>query len=36
MSDVLEKMKTDDKLFMKYIDYNAAYWNPVIPVQDYR
>ncbi|EFP11024.1 hypothetical protein CRE_30703 [Caenorhabditis remanei] len=36
MSDVLEKMKTDDKLFMKYIDYNTAYWNPVMPVQEYR
>ncbi|PIC27211.1 hypothetical protein B9Z55_019537 [Caenorhabditis nigoni] len=36
VSDVLEKMKSNDSLFMTYINYNTAFWNPVMPVDEYK
>ncbi|CAI2354465.1 unnamed protein product [Caenorhabditis sp. 36 PRJEB53466] len=36
MSVVLDKLKTDDKLFMKYIEFNTVYWSPVLPIGEYR
>lgn len=36
MATLLGKMKTDDSLFKKYIDYNTAFWKPEMPVGKYR
>nr|pir hypothetical protein ZK856.3 - Caenorhabditis elegans [Caenorhabditis elegans] len=36
MSALLDKMKNNDTLFKKYIDYNTAFWNPQMPLGVYR
>lgn len=31
MSDLLERMKTDDELFQAYIKFNSVLWKPEVP-----
>ncbi|KAE9548683.1 hypothetical protein FO519_008105 [Halicephalobus sp. NKZ332] len=36
MNSLLQKMKTDDDLFKKYINYNTVQWKPIMPEGKYR
>ena len=36
MNYLLQKMKTNDTLFKKYIDYNSVLWSPSLPQGEFR